>query len=155
MEEFLKEALEVNDLTELNICRLFLKATCILDISTEDGKSIRVTAWNGTKNTTSTRYEWQTQSKPNQKIWGIWHAALHSTYRLIINLTLSKQMQLGPWLHPGSTGWVYSPSQDRIWEKCTRVDSLYPTPTKKRQNESSALHQNRGKIYSLAPQLTH
>ena len=67
------------------------------------------------------------------------------------NLTLSKQTHLGPWLHPGSTGWVYSPSKDRIFLKTTRVYSLFPTTNKTRQNESSILHKNRGKPYFLAP----
>ena len=70
MEEFLKEGLEINDLAELNGCRLFLKSTCLLDIITGDRKSISVTAWNGIDNTASSRYEWPTHSKPNQNIWG-------------------------------------------------------------------------------------
>ena len=100
MEEFLKEGLEENDLSELNRCILSPKATYLSEIITRDGKSISVMAWNGTKNNSISRYEWPTQSKPNQKIWGKWQAALHSTYRLRKTLTLSKQTQLGTWLHP-------------------------------------------------------
>ena len=57
MEEFLKEGLEGNDMAQLNICRLFLKATCLSDISTGGGKSISGTAWNGIESTASSRYE--------------------------------------------------------------------------------------------------
>ena len=57
MEDFLKEFLEVNDLSELNRYILLLKATCISDISTGDVYSISVTAWNGIDNTSSSRYE--------------------------------------------------------------------------------------------------
>ena len=35
-------------------------------------------------------------------------------------------------------------------KKFIRVDSLSPTPTKKRQSKPSTFHQNRGKLYSLA-----
>ena len=81
-----------------------------------------------------------------------WQVALNSTYRLIITLTLTKNTQLVPWLHPGPTGWVYSPSQDHILKKRERVDILSTTPTKKRKIKSLTFHQNREKIYSLAPQ---
>ena len=100
MEDILREGLGGNYLEELKICRFFLKATCISDIITGNGKSISVTAWNGIKSTARSRYECPTQSKPNQKIWEKWQAALHSTYRLRKTLTLSKQTQLGTWLHP-------------------------------------------------------
>ena len=106
MEGFLKEGIEGNDLEELNRCRLFLKYTCLLDISTGDEKTISVMAWNGIQNIASSRYEWSTQQKPHQKIWGRWQAGLHSTYSLIRTLTLTKNIQLGPWLHLGLTGWV-------------------------------------------------
>ena len=88
MEGFIKEGLGGNDLAELNTCRLLLKATCLSDISAGDGKSISVMAWNGINNTASSRYEWPTQSKHNQQIWGKWHGALHPTYRLRRTLTL-------------------------------------------------------------------
>ena len=101
MEDFLKEGLEVNDLSELNICILFLKAACLSYISTGDGKSVSLTAWIGINNNARSRYEWPTQPKPNQNIWGKWQAVLHSTYRLRRTLTLSELTQLGPWLHPG------------------------------------------------------
>ena len=41
MVDFLKDGLEGNDMEELNRCRLFLKATCLSDISTGDEKCIR------------------------------------------------------------------------------------------------------------------
>ena len=75
VEDILKEDLEGNDLEELKICRLFLKSTYLSEIITGNGKLIRVTAWNGTKNTARYRYEYPTHIKPNQKIWEKWQAA--------------------------------------------------------------------------------
>ena len=69
MEDILREGLGGNYREELKICRLFLKSTCLSEMITGDGKSIIVTAWNGTKNTARSRYECPTQPKPNQKIW--------------------------------------------------------------------------------------
>ena len=60
MEDFLKEGLEGNDMSELKIFRLLLKYTCISDIITGDIKSSSVTSWNGIDNTTSSRYEFTT-----------------------------------------------------------------------------------------------
>ena len=97
---------------------------------TGDGKSISVTVYNGIKNNASPRYDWPKHPKPNQKIWGKWQADLHSNYSLMRNLTLTKQSKLGKWLHLGSTGWVYYPSQYHILKETTRVDSLSPTLTK-------------------------
>ena len=91
MEYFLKEGLERNDLSYLNRRRLFLKATCILDISTWDGKYIIIMSWNRIDNTASYRYEWPTQPKPNQKIWVKCQVDLQLTYRLSITLTLTKK----------------------------------------------------------------
>ena len=71
-------------------------------------------------------------AKTSPKDMGKWKVALHSTYRLRITLTLTKNTQLGPWLHPGPTGWVYSLYQYHMFKKRTRVDILSTTPTKTR-----------------------
>ena len=47
MGEFLKEGIKVNNIAELNICGLFLKDTCLSDLSTGYEKSISIAAWNG------------------------------------------------------------------------------------------------------------
>ena len=104
-------------MAELNICRLLLKSICILDISKGYRKYIIVTAWNIINNTASSRYKWTTQPKPHQKVWETWQAALQSAYRMRRNPTPTLNTQLGPWLHPVSTIWVYSPSQYRILKK--------------------------------------
>ena len=83
-------------------------------------------ARNGIESTASSRYEWPTQSKPNQKICEKWQAALHSTYRLRITLPPSKQTKLGPWIHPGSTVWVYYTYQDHILKKTQGWTAYFP-----------------------------
>ena len=65
-------------------------------------------------------------AKKSPRDLGKQQLALHSTYRLMIILTLTKNTQLGPWIHPGSTGWVYSPSQDHIYKKGQGYKSYLP-----------------------------
>ena len=43
---FFKEGPKCSNMAELNICRIFLKLTCLLDINTGYRESIRFTAWN-------------------------------------------------------------------------------------------------------------
>ena len=66
-------------------------------------------------------YTVQTQPKD----MGKWQYALHSTYRLIRTLTLSKKMQIGPWLNPGSIGRVYYPPQDHILKEKSQGWTAY------------------------------
>jgi hypothetical protein len=66
------------ELSQVNYCRLFLKAELISDIITADGKAIRRGAWLGDAPIVDqgSHQKWTQQPRPSAKAWQLWRRTL-------------------------------------------------------------------------------
>jgi hypothetical protein len=87
--------------TAINKCRLYLQATTKSDLSTGDGKRILTSAWECSRDWTSTSakaYSWPVQPRPSEKQRNIWKKFLTDTYAITSQLRRWHQ-DLGDWYH--------------------------------------------------------
>jgi hypothetical protein len=102
-------------LGRLNRCRVFLQATTVSDISTGCGKFVAQAAWTGRVDTTRMRkYNWPDQGKPTSSDWTIWQEAVT---KALCTRPKILRTQLGRWLKEGSTTWLYSELEERLYHK--------------------------------------
>jgi hypothetical protein len=100
-------------LGRLNKCRVFLHATTVSNISTGCGKFVTQAAWMGRADTTRMeKYDWPNQGNPTSSDWKIWQEAV--TKSLCIRPKILRT-QLGRWLQEGSTTWLYSELEERLY----------------------------------------
>ena len=67
MKDFLDAGYEGENLSELNRCRMYLHATCLSDIVTEDGKSLASESLAGRRKDSRDLYYWPPQPPPKSK----------------------------------------------------------------------------------------
>ena len=118
MVSFVRASFHGNDLTRLNICRMFLHAITLADICTIDRTLITSDAWLGTRNPCSNSESWprvQQQLPPSS--WDLWQRALRACFTNRSSRVLYNP--LGCWLRfPDRWVWhYYSPAEDRLYKQ--------------------------------------
>ena len=92
MPKFAAYGYRNDDLSKLNLCRLFCHATRLSDITTGDGLRIHPLSWNGYPTSSSgIEYDWPTHASPTAKVWELWRTAL---YHCFLNPETSQQTLL-------------------------------------------------------------
>ena len=109
MEDFIRREIQGEELAKLNILRIYLKSTYLSDLVIGDRTYISAMIRLGKLNIMNPQCKWPPQSRPHQKAWENWKAALKSTYNLSRSLTLLVHQHLCPILSSAtSTGCIYS-----------------------------------------------
>jgi hypothetical protein len=122
MRQFVAYGYRAEQLSKLNVCRLYCHAIRLSDITTGDGKRIHPKSWNGLpSDTAGTEYTWPKHGQPTKAAWDLWRSAIRQCF-----LTLQPTQQLlrqpvGPWTVPTplTWQWLYSPSLDRVYQRIT------------------------------------
>lgn len=105
------------DLRRLNQCRVFLRVSCLSEISTTDGSKISVEAWHGIPSENRwNEYEWpRRQTSLSHEWWDLWRRALQ---RFFCTPERKLRKDLGyPCKHPKQWRWYYSKQEDAIYHK--------------------------------------
>ena len=103
MEDFMKIGTQGEELAKLNRCRIFLRATCLSDPATGDGKSISPTFWHGKPSLIESQYKCPPQPITHQRAWENRKAALQTTFNISRYLSLPDNRRLGLYLPSSST----------------------------------------------------
>jgi hypothetical protein len=83
-------------LTDINICRIYLRVFFILDIVNIQGDTIGEWAITGERsNSRRSTWHWPVQQKPPRTMWNKWKAALIAVFNDETTLTAP----MGDWLH--------------------------------------------------------
>jgi hypothetical protein len=86
-------------LIALNVCRMYLHAVTILDISTADGLFITNPAWSGMRNTTQhSKYQWPRTHIPGNSTWQLWQEALEKAVVVPQATDLRIHFAIGHWI---------------------------------------------------------
>ena len=112
MEKNLDSKIASNsELKAVNKCRLYLRAFTLSDITSADGKYLRKSAMNGTRDTYSySQIQWLLWGKPAPKSWTAWRRIL----RLVFTDGSSLQLvhPLSSWFHNQLSDWKWYLSAD-------------------------------------------
>ena len=108
MEDLIWKLIEGEELSELNRCRIFLKAKCLSDLATGNRKSIPPIFWYRKTRLMKYQYKWPHQPRPHQRAWEKWQAALQTTFKLSLTLALPVHLRLCPRLPSASTNDGYN-----------------------------------------------
>jgi hypothetical protein len=120
---FIKGGIAGNNLKRLNLCRMFLKAVTVADITTGCGKYITGSAWEGRRDDSrESIYEWAAQGNPSGADWVLWRTSLS----LLADNRRLLQQPLGRWL-PGRTGhkWYFDQASERLYCKDGEAVTLH------------------------------
>ena len=117
MDIFVANNFSGDDLVRLNLCRMFLQAITLADITTADGRYIEHSAWHGIPFRRSP-HEWPRPGKPSQSCWNIWKLALRRCFLPLYSHSLKLNTPLGTWHSPtdDSWEWWFSPSDNRLYQ---------------------------------------
>ena len=136
MDIFVANNFSGHDLFQLNLCRMYLQAITLADITTADGRYLEHAAWHGTHFRNSP-HEWPRPGKPSQACWNIWRVALRQCFLPLYSHSLKLTNPLGEWHSPTNDSWEwwYSPSDNRLyhhsnetWTPWTLVPNQYHRP---------------------------
>ena len=95
MNKFLSQAVCPSDLKIINRCRLYLRVTCLSDITTGDGKRLQDDIFRGCKQFTVDSYQWPNQSRPPPRDWKVWR---REVLRCFAPTHYNLTFPLGPWI---------------------------------------------------------
>ena len=95
MNKFLSQAVCPSDLKIINRCRLYLRVTCLSDITTGDGKRLQEDIFRGCKKFTVDSYQWPNQSRPPPRDWKVWR---REVLRCFAPTHYTLTVPLGPWI---------------------------------------------------------
>ena len=142
---FVQQGYSGSTLTQLNHCRMALKAVTLSDITDGYGKYISQWAWEGNideASTVSSRlYHWGQQPIPPKEWWSTWRKAIGRCFTHTSRRTSRIRNPLGPWFTTYATlfPWKWSASQERVFYNNTdnpRATSIFiKTPTRTRNNK--------------------
>ena len=132
MDTILNSYHSINQLKQLNACRLYLQVTFLSDITTIDGKFLLPGVIDGTnENIPTSKLEWPNQNSPDKKTWKLWSQTITSIYCVSKHsTTIRRNCILGHWtselkerlrLH----SFYFSPSLDEIYETKTNGFNQY------------------------------
>jgi hypothetical protein len=119
MEDFATAGFCGQELSQLNICRMFLHAVTLADVCTVDGLAITLESFQGRRDPScGTNYSWpRVQSSLPGRYWNLWQQALLKCF-LVAGSSRALRDPLGRWLHfPPCWQWFYSSSEDRLYKK--------------------------------------
>ena len=126
MPAFLEAGFHGAALKRLNLCRLYLQAVSVGELSTGCGRFIAKSVWQGNFDTTRrSRYAWPRQGKPAASEWIFWREALAKTF---CGRNMVLRQPLGRWLSDGSDSWewFYAPNEERLYKKGNGINRFYP-----------------------------
>ena len=120
MDELTRGSSSLNQLIQINACRLYLNIIHLSDIVNPDGKTINNNFLIGCKPTYhSSKLNLPHQKYPFVKAWKLWNTILRKEFNVQDNLMLRPFSRLGKWLAPEfqrnmTHQWNYSPSKHEL-----------------------------------------
>lgn len=115
VEAFLVAGYNGPHLRRLNWCRLFLHAITLSDICNADGSQLTILAWEGERDpSVKSQYRWPSLPRPSAKTWDAWREALATTF--CTRQTRRIDRQLGHWFTHHRRSWLFSPSENRLYQ---------------------------------------
>ena len=117
MAAFRDSGCSSDDLSRLNLCRKFIHATTLSDITSGDGKRILQQQFDGLRLPHHHQmYEWPNQGKPSNLDWALWQATLRKCFLNASSVTLRDTKKLGVWTTPPhkTWRWFYIPQADML-----------------------------------------
>jgi hypothetical protein len=98
MPLFLAAGYTKDDLLAINVCRMYLHAVTISDISTAKGLFLTNPAWSGTQDTTRySKYQWPCTHRPGNSTWQLWQEALQKAVLVPQAIDLRIRYAIGHW----------------------------------------------------------
>jgi hypothetical protein len=131
MDIFINSAkYSLQELQQLNWCRLYLQVITVADITDASGHKILHHIWQGNKDIQPrAQYAWPNQGKPSRGSWIVWRAALARTLGMTPHRP-NHNCKLGDWTMDGQTWqWYYSPHDERLYENDKGQWYWYPKTT--------------------------
>ncbi len=128
MLAFAKAGFRGPELNKLNICRNFLHSVTLSDISTVNGQSISLAAWQGKRDEScGNEYSWpRVQVTLPKDYWDLWRTALRLSFLPRGSSRLLRE-RMGRWHRfPIRWKWFYSPSEDRLYKQEGLSYRAYP-----------------------------
>lgn len=111
MERLFHIGFEKHRLRQVNLCRLYMRATTVADISSGDGRFLPQWALQGTRRC-HTRRAWPFQPRPPPSAWREWRCALSF---LCVGSSFTLHTPLGDWTDTNHS-FLLSPDRMTIWE---------------------------------------
>ncbi len=137
MEYFVELQLKPNDLKCLNMCRLYLQAITLADVSSADGTYILSAAKQGIQLTgCNSSLDWPTQERPNKTAWE------YQAYQLSHLETRGKlQTKLGEWVNYHCQQWdtYIDPETFSLYSKDNGKTHLYREENCNQVNKQSVV----------------
>eukprot|EP00972_Heterocapsa_arctica_P026784 3942282-Heterocapsa_arctica.AAC.1 len=105
---FTKREMEI-----INACRLYLQVTRVSDISTADGRKVKIQMLTGAytqeqlKTFRTTHIEWPYQERPNAKAWKLWKLWTKALLTTTCTETGHLIHPMGQWNENIDKGWNY------------------------------------------------
>ena len=123
-------------LQRINACLLFLQITLLSEITSANGKFIKLNILNGQRNSNASTKIWPRQKTPDEATWKLWRALIKRIYCSYDN-TISRQSQLGAWKCKSNQlarkyRFLYSPALHEIYDKQgKKIVSWFATDAKR------------------------
>jgi hypothetical protein len=97
----------------LNVCRMYLNATTISDITTADGLFITTNAWTGHRDENKrSPYTWPRSHRPPNAVWQVWQEALTKSVLVAPHQDLRVKHAIGNW-NDDPKLWNWFSNQDK------------------------------------------
>lgn len=106
---------------QINMCRIYLRATTLADIVSGDGRRILKERLTGASRVSSP-YKWPRQAKPPAAAWSTWRRAIHQACS-DTNGTL--QFPLGGWFNDTEHEFYFDSYNNHIYQRQDRVFKRY------------------------------
>ena len=123
MDDLLSYTSSINIRKQLNVCRLFLQITFLLEITDIDGTHLIQGILHGdNKKMLPTTLHWPTQGSPDSSTWKVWSTVIIHMYCVNSHSgILRKENKLGHWLTSNSSRtqsyqFTYSPNHQEVNE---------------------------------------
>jgi hypothetical protein len=118
MLAFLRYGYSAKNLHKLNLCRLWVRAVTLADITTGDGRFLQKQCQDRNYRRPPLAYEWPKTMKPDAHCWKLWLSAIQTCFLRPDDPHKKLRNPLGKWTHlPSDWDWFYSPLQDRVYER--------------------------------------
>jgi hypothetical protein len=118
MQAFLLHGYSARNLQLLNLCRMWVRAITLTDITTGNGRFLQTQCRNRQYRRPPLAYQWPKTVQPDQHCWKLWLSALEKCFLRPDDPHHRLRNSLGHWIHiPTRWDWFYSPTEDRLFER--------------------------------------
>jgi hypothetical protein len=118
MKAFLLHGYSAKNLRMLNLCRMWVRAITLADLTTGNGRFLRKQCLLSTYRRPPLDYKWPTTMQPDAHCWKLWLSAIETCFLNPADPHYRLRNSLGHWTHvPVEWDWFYSPTQDRLFER--------------------------------------